>query len=247
MNDNDFEKLLREWMADRTQPLPDELEKLEATAQRMQPPSRWLPTLRLTGAVVAAAAVAGMAIWVGNSLREQAGAHTPSPSSSSSAAPSIEPSTVPSDEVQFPPTADVAPAWSADAQWIAFERQENGASSIFLVRPDGTDLHRLSDGGRPTWSPDGEWIAFEFQPPGEKVAIFRIRTDGSELQRLTDGAADEGNPAWSPDGTTIAYQSERSCCVERPPAGTHGIWLMDADGANQRRLTNGDGGADVDP
>lgn len=245
MNDQDFEKQLREWMADRAQTDPGVMERLETAAQRMQPPSRWLPALRLAGALVAATALAGVAIWVGGALRDETGAQTPSPSQSSSEAPSIAPSTLPSDEVQFPPTADLAPAWSSDAQWIAFERQENGTSSIFLVRPDGTDLHRLSDGGRPTWSPDGAWIAFEFQPAGEKVAIFRIRTDGSDLQRLTDGVADEGNPAWSPDGSTIAYQSERDCCDGS--SGTHGIWLMNADGSNQQRRTDVVGGADVDP
>jgi Tol biopolymer transport system component len=47
---------------------------------------------------------------------------------------------------------------------------------------------------------------------------------------LTNDPANDLRPAWSPDGTTIAYHSTRS--------GNNEVWLMDADGGNQRQLTN---------
>jgi TolB protein len=37
-------------------------------------------------------------------------------------------------------------------------------------------------------------------------------------------------PVWSPDGSTILWVSDRS--------GSHDLWLMNADGSNQRDLTN---------
>jgi TolB protein len=45
---------------------------------------------------------------------------------------------------------------------------------------------------------------------------------------LNEGYA--GEPAWSPDGTKIAFTSYRS--------GRARVYVMDADGANQRHLTS---------
>lgn len=59
-----------------------------------------------------------------------------------------------------------------------------------------------------------------------KVAIWAIKANGTGLRRLTDGRELDSDPAWSPDGTTIAF-------VRFP----HAIWLMNADGTNQRQLT----------
>ncbi len=46
---------------------------------------------------------------------------------------------------------------------------------------------------------------------------------------LTSDPANDLRPAWSPDGTLIAFHSVRS--------GNNDIWVMDADGGNQRQLT----------
>lgn len=48
--------------------------------------------------------------------------------------------------------------------------------------------------------------------------------------RLTTDPANDLRPAWSPDGTRIAFFSNRS--------GNNEIWLMNADGSDQRQLTN---------
>jgi Tol biopolymer transport system component len=55
--------------------------------------------------------------------------------------------------------------------------------------------------------------------------------DGTDLTRLTHSPGSEFDPAWSPDATQIAYRSERS--------GEPEIWVMNADGTDQRRLAAG--------
>lgn len=57
--------------------------------------------------------------------------------------------------------------WSPDGQWLAFNVAPGGGfnEQIYLVRPDGTGLRRLTEGGKENnfldgWSPDGRFIAF---------------------------------------------------------------------------------------
>ena len=50
--------------------------------------------------------------------------------------------------------------------------------------------------------------------------------------QLTDNPANDVRPSWSPDGKQIAFQSNRD-------SATYHIYLMNADGSNQRALTSG--------
>jgi TolB protein len=61
--------------------------------------------------------------------------------------------------------------------------------------------------------------------------VWTINADGTDLTRITDSPGPDFDPAWSPDGTQIAFRSERS--------GEPEIWLMNADGSGQHRLTAG--------
>ncbi len=54
-----------------------------------------------------------------------------------------------------------------------------------------------------------------------------INADGSERRQLTDRGAE---PVWSSDGRTIAFHSSRD--------GNPEIYVMNADGSGQRRLTH---------
>lgn len=56
-------------------------------------------------------------------------------------------------------------------------------------------------------------------------SIFIMHADGSHRTRLTTPHFQDINPAWSPDGSSITFESSR------PPSG---IWIMNADGSNQR-------------
>jgi uncharacterized protein YraI len=70
--------------------------------------------------------------------------------------------------------------------------------------------------------------------------IFVVNQDGSGVTALTrpqttlvDELPSNVAPAWSPDGQQIVFLSNRE---ENGEAGTWRLWVMDADGSNQRRL-----------
>ncbi len=60
-----------------------------------------------------------------------------------------------------------------------------------------------------------------------------MKPDGSELRRLTDERGRDQGPAWSPDGTRIVFMSDRD--------GDWEIYVMNADGSGQTRLTESPG------
>ena len=133
------------------------------------------------------------------------------------------------------PAVTFLPAWSPDGRQIAFNSRPLGVlGDIYVMDADGDNIRRLTnrpDGCdlHPTWSPDGKQIAFA-AGGRQKVDfdIYVMDTDGGNIRPLTDDRASDNDPAWSPDGRQIAFRSSR--------AGG-GIYVMNANGKNIRRLT----------
>lgn len=66
--------------------------------------------------------------------------------------------------------------------------------------------------------------------------IYVMNDDGSRVQRLTYNKFRDKNPVWSPDGKQIAFTrdwNEKIDLLNRQ----NDIFIMDADGSNQRNLT----------
>ncbi len=117
----------------------------------------------------------------------------------------------------------------------------------YLIRPDGTNLHKLADrrGHRgvhfldvpdfhdgcalPFWSVDGKWVYFTAKVDS-CLELFRVPLKGQtqQLTRSPKGALNY-HPHPSPDGKWLIFGSNRS--------GLRQLYLSRPDGSDVRQLT----------
>jgi TolB protein len=91
----------------------------------------------------------------------------------------------------------------------------------------------------PRWSPDGTRIVFSAAGSGTDIAqIWTVNVDGTGLRQLTDRSVGAVDAAWAPDGTRIAFHSiGAAVAVEGGYHGGMQVWIMHADGSEQRQAT----------
>ncbi|MEA2273295.1 MAG: large repetitive protein [Solirubrobacteraceae bacterium] len=142
------------------------------------------------------------------------------------------------------------PSWSPDGSRLLFRSNRDGDYDVWVMDSDGTNVSQvLNDPGDeryPGFSPDCSKIVVRSDRDGD-TEIYVMNTDGTNLVQLTFNDIFDSAPAWSPDGTQIAF--ERSLATSQdgitpnregngPGYATDEIWVMNADGSNQRQLTN---------
>lgn len=117
--------------------------------------------------------------------------------------------------------------WSPDGKSILFTSSYEGDSrhrAVYVYEIASgrqTRLTELGFNGEASWSPDSRKVVFASgSRPRE---IYVVDRDGSNLKQLTNLGMIATNPVWSPDGRSIAFAAE-------------GWFMMDADGANKRRV-----------
>jgi TolB protein len=129
------------------------------------------------------------------------------------------------------PAISVSPSFSPNGRQIVFNSDRGGTPQIYVIDVDGSNLRRLTFQGSynasPRWSPRGEKIVFMCQVAGYQICL--MNPDGSGLQPVTTAGRNE-EPTWSPDGRHIAFTSTRT--------GQREVFVMHADGSEQKRLTN---------
>ena len=125
---------------------------------------------------------------------------------------------------------DTEPSWSPDGERIAFVSDRNNkADYLYVMDSDGGNLKRLTSDAvsrDPAWSPDGQKILYVRSKGGYQLWV--MDADGGNRKPLTRAGMNV-HPSWSPDGARIAFTSFKG--------GVPEIYVMDANGENQQRLT----------
>jgi Tol biopolymer transport system component len=147
--------------------------------------------------------------------------------------------------------------WTADGAYVLFWRDIQFSASMMA---DGLPLEAVpAQGGPPLALAAGHLALWAPSPVDGRIAmttsgrmtwtrsrVFVVDAAGGALRYLTPEDRASIQPAWSPDGARIAF-------VSKPDAGDGGggpgwkleemaadrrIWLMNADGSEQRPLTD---------
>ena len=155
--------------------------------------------------------------------------------------------------------SDDYPDITPDGSLIAFQRcgADEYSCSIFTVRPDGSQLHRVggcrpgelppgcADSSYPAIDTKGRRIAFvrksgRFRADQDAYDFQGISTmsmDGSPSRRVTlrrARDARDGEPQWSPDARRIVFVREN---VTARPVGGQAVFVVNADGRGLHRIT----------
>ncbi|MEM7292774.1 MAG: Tol-Pal system beta propeller repeat protein TolB [Pseudomonadota bacterium] len=127
----------------------------------------------------------------------------------------------------------MSPAWSPDAQQIAYVSFENRRTSAIYVQIVATgerrEVSRVQGiNGAPVWSPDGSRLALTLSHKGNPdVYILEVAT--GRLIQLTRNRSIDTEPAWDPSGTSVIFSSDRS--------GNPQLYEIPASGGRAKRLT----------
>jgi len=122
--------------------------------------------------------------------------------------------------------------WRADA---------DGSNAVRLTETPGYDAEA-------TVGPDGT-LVFTSARDGD-LDIYTMKPDGSGVRRLTTTPGYDGGPFFSRDGKLVCYRAmhprdeqelaefRRLLEARRVQPTRMDLWVMDADGGNQRQVTN---------
>jgi len=130
-----------------------------------------------------------------------------------------------------------------------------GSSSVIADSPafsgrlvfydDGSqDVFRMDFLGGPPWrltDDDAREVGLQWSPFGSRVAfaadgIWVMGADGSDPYQLTNSGDRDAALAWSPDGSKIAFSRYPGDCFVEMTLCSSEVWVIDADGSNQRKL-----------
>jgi dipeptidyl aminopeptidase/acylaminoacyl peptidase len=103
------------------------------------------------------------------------------------------------------------PRWSPDGLWIAFISQEAGWNDLWLIKPDGADLHQVTKEGADLsdleWSPDGKQIACTVSRGGS-FDLCRVETATGRVDKIRAGLGYHSRPQWMPAGDSLTFEYE---------------------------------------
>jgi Tol biopolymer transport system component len=152
---------------------------------------------------------------------------------------------------------EVRPTWTSDGRLLfGVCGHDLRTCRVETMRADGGDRRRLRAISASdvlfgvSLSPDGSRIASARPEKGdiwafENTDVYVADADGSDERRLTDDPANDVGAVWSPDGSKLLFASDRDrngrCLFHDCTGHAPELYVMDADGSDQERLTRSPG------
>jgi serine/threonine protein kinase len=135
-------------------------------------------------------------------------------------------------------------AWSPDGKRLAYVDSVGNNRELFVIGVDTYNPQRITRSpyteDDPAWSHDGTRLAFWSNKDGSRQVYTLALAGPSKWTRVTS-APDGGavDPEWSPDDRRIVYTRSGN-------GAESDIWVVHADGSDDRRLTS-DPAHEMDP
>jgi TolB protein len=137
----------------------------------------------------------------------------------------------------------MSPAWSPDAQSLAYVSFESKASAVYVQTLRSGERRRVSAragiNGAPAWSPDGGTLALTLSRKDGDVDVYTLKLQSQVLTRITFDPGIDTEPAWSSDGRKLYFMSDR--------AGAPQIYEVDVDQPQRATRVTFEGGYNARP
>jgi dipeptidyl aminopeptidase/acylaminoacyl peptidase len=133
-------------------------------------------------------------------------------------------------------------SWSPTGEWLAFTMAPGGGMNqqIYLVRPDGNDLRRITDGGKEGnwfggWSHDGTFLYLSSNRDSpERMDVYFYRLESEKLERVVDNPGIGG-------ATDVSRDGKRAVVWRMESRGSNNLFLVDLETGTERLLTPHEG------
>lgn len=129
-------------------------------------------------------------------------------------------------------------SWSPDGTWLAFSLALGGGmnAQIYLIRPHGTGLRRLTDGGKETnrlgfWTPDGKALAIgSNRRKADAIDAYLVDVPSGEIRLV---AKNRGTGHL----TDVSRDGRRAVLYRLVNRGDNNLYLLDLEEGKEFLLT----------
>jgi len=147
----------------------------------------------------------------------------------------------------------IHPSWSPDGTRLVYCSLGGKSNQweLWCINLQTNERRMIGYGLFPSWSPSRDADRIAFQRPRQRgsrwFGLWTLDLIDGEATRVTEVTVSSNaailSPNWSPDGTRLTFATVLEPTHDLSPhgRGRTDIWVVNADGTNRQRLTDGTG------